>query len=80
MNLSGWTDKELAVWDAVPPLSLIFTKGKNQFTIQSRFDWGAGGFGPMVVKTLPWFEKYWAQHNSSYPMRQGIEDLRGIDR
>ena len=80
MNLSAWTDKELAVWDAVPPIALKFTKGKTQFTIQSRLDWGAGGFGPLVVKTLPWFEKYWAQHNSSYPMRPGIDDLRNLDR
>ncbi len=80
MNLSAWTDKELAVWDAVPPIALKFTKAKTQFMIQSRLDWGAGGFGPMIVKTLPWFEKYWAQHNSSYPMRQGIDDLRSLDR
>jgi len=80
MNLSAWTDKELAVWDAVSPIALKFTKGKNQFTIQSRLDWGAGGFGPMVVKTLPWFEKYWAQHNSSHPMRPLIVDTRSNDR
>lgn len=80
MNLSAWTDKELAVWDSVPPIALKFTKGKTQITIQSRLDWGAGGFGPLVVKTLPWFEKYWAQHNLSYPMRQGIEDSRSSDR